>query len=432
MFNFFFAPSLVLGPGEEGMFEGQDAESGRRGYFPARCVREVGSLGANAGQTFLEAASGYDPSLTMPKHQNIVSGTMSLRHRSRSAATLYAEELLAVPRTVVIQRTPAGFGFVLKGPRAAQMGQADIDFVGNSLMPATQYLAVVESGSVADRAGLKPKDYVLEIDGVNVVSATHERCVELIRSSSDMLQLKVVTVPNQVGPSPQKSNFEQTNTERPPRPWMQKPSLTNNGVMTLSRNHQMRQMAPAEQLEMALRSQLTLPRQPRQQNNRIVGRSLSMSTNEKQLKIAELQQQQQQQLQQQEGESDYETIDDSGNGTSIDVTSVSQQQQQQLQQQPNVNNQEHEEATYSSQLEQMDSGNSSCSNTNNEEVTSGGTLYANAGQLRRLYGVCNEDGNGQNQEVANTRHFDSHDDSNYDVLTDESKQNTQNQVSLNF
>ncbi|WAR09030.1 SHAN1-like protein [Mya arenaria] len=80
------------------------------------------------------------------------------------------------PRTVVLQRAPEGYGFVLRE------------------FPALQYLDSVDPGSVSDRAGLHGGDFILEINGENVIKASHDRVVHLIRSTGDTLAMKVVTV----------------------------------------------------------------------------------------------------------------------------------------------------------------------------------------------------------------------------------------------
>lgn len=45
----------------------------------------------------------------------------------------------------------------------------------------------------ADRAGLEDDDVVVEVNGVNVESSTHEEVVALIRDSSSSLELLVAT-----------------------------------------------------------------------------------------------------------------------------------------------------------------------------------------------------------------------------------------------
>jgi len=69
-----------------------------------------------------------------------------------------------------------------------------LEFVPSAEVPALQYFDRIEPGSAADVAGILPGDFILEINAANVVNATHERTVSLIKQSQDKLLLKVVTV----------------------------------------------------------------------------------------------------------------------------------------------------------------------------------------------------------------------------------------------
>ncbi|KAK2163027.1 hypothetical protein LSH36_87g05016 [Paralvinella palmiformis] len=73
------------------------------------------------------------------------------------------------PRTVTLQKGRNGFGFVLRGAKSSTL-----DFKPTADFPALQYL---------DR-----------INGENVVNATHEHTVSLIKNSGDVLDMKVITV----------------------------------------------------------------------------------------------------------------------------------------------------------------------------------------------------------------------------------------------
>ncbi|KAK7494609.1 hypothetical protein BaRGS_00014262 [Batillaria attramentaria] len=70
----------------------------------------------------------------------------------------------------------------------------NLNFQPTPEFPALQYLDSVDPGSQAERAGLRTGDFILEINGENVVRASHERVVQLIRSSGNTLTLKVVSV----------------------------------------------------------------------------------------------------------------------------------------------------------------------------------------------------------------------------------------------
>ncbi|XP_064595523.1 SH3 and multiple ankyrin repeat domains protein 3-like [Liolophura sinensis] len=98
------------------------------------------------------------------------------------------------PRTVLLQKGREGFGFVLRGAKSKHMPVSSLDFHPTAEYPALQYLDSVDPGSMAEKAGLNSGDFILEINGHNVVQASHERVVELIKASGDTLKLKVVTV----------------------------------------------------------------------------------------------------------------------------------------------------------------------------------------------------------------------------------------------
>lgn len=98
------------------------------------------------------------------------------------------------PRRVVLQRANEGYGFVLRGAKSQLKPSGELDFRPTAEFPALQYLDSVDPGSVSDRAGLKAGDFILEINGENVVRASHDRVVHLIRSTGDTLAMKVVTV----------------------------------------------------------------------------------------------------------------------------------------------------------------------------------------------------------------------------------------------
>lgn len=94
------------------------------------------------------------------------------------------------PRAVVLRKGPNGFGFVLRGAKGDSPG---FRHPPNDA-PAMQYLDTVDKGSVADKAGLKGGDFILEINGQNVTRASHEYVVNLIKSSGNTLTMNVLTV----------------------------------------------------------------------------------------------------------------------------------------------------------------------------------------------------------------------------------------------
>lgn len=63
-------------------------------------------------------------------------------------------------RTVILHRAKRGFGFILRG---AKQSSPLMQLKPSSKCPALQYLDDVDPGGVADMAGLKPGDFLLEV-----------------------------------------------------------------------------------------------------------------------------------------------------------------------------------------------------------------------------------------------------------------------------
>ncbi|XP_068856098.1 SH3 and multiple ankyrin repeat domains protein 1-like, partial [Aphelocoma coerulescens] len=95
-------------------------------------------------------------------------------------------------KTVLLQKKDSeGFGFVLRGAKA----QTPIEeFTPTPAFPALQYLESVDEGGVAWRAGLRMGDFLIEVNGQNVVKVGHRQVVNMIRQGGNSLVLKVVMV----------------------------------------------------------------------------------------------------------------------------------------------------------------------------------------------------------------------------------------------
>ncbi|CAN0430142.1 unnamed protein product [Lampetra planeri] len=162
----------VLTVGEAGMWEG--ISEGRRGWFPSHCVREV--------QLRQTQAVHEDRTKRLLKHHT-VSSFDGLR---KSSQCPFPE------RTVVLHKKDNdGFGFVLRGAKANVPVQ---EFTPSAAFPALQYLESVDEDGVASRAGLKVGDFLIEVNGENVVKAGHRQVVQMIRQGGNRLELKVITV----------------------------------------------------------------------------------------------------------------------------------------------------------------------------------------------------------------------------------------------
>ncbi|KAI8519009.1 determination of affect [Branchiostoma belcheri] len=95
------------------------------------------------------------------------------------------------PRTAVLKRDQHGFGFVLRGAKTLN---PNVPFTPTLAHPALQYMESIDPNSVAERAGLKKGDFLLQINGEDVRRFTHAQVVELIRDSRDVVVMTVVTV----------------------------------------------------------------------------------------------------------------------------------------------------------------------------------------------------------------------------------------------
>uniref|UniRef100_A0A4W3GLJ7 PDZ domain-containing protein n=1 Tax=Callorhinchus milii TaxID=7868 RepID=A0A4W3GLJ7_CALMI len=68
------------------------------------------------------------------------------------------------------------------------------EFTPTPAFPALQYLESVDEGGVAWRAGLRMGDFLIEVNGQNVVKVGHRQVVNMIRQGGNNLMLKVVMV----------------------------------------------------------------------------------------------------------------------------------------------------------------------------------------------------------------------------------------------
>lgn len=65
-------------------------------------------------------------------------------------------------------------------------------FVPSLLTPALQKFEGIEFGGMAMKAGLRPGDYLLQVNGKDVRQAPHNHVLSLIQSSGDTVALKVL------------------------------------------------------------------------------------------------------------------------------------------------------------------------------------------------------------------------------------------------
>ncbi|CAF0767841.1 unnamed protein product [Brachionus calyciflorus] len=156
----------LLSVGDSGYWEGRFS-SGVEGWFRSDCVEEF----------------------IIPKDSS-QTDTILVKRKTLFDLLMTNSELDA-PRTVVLQKGKKGFGFVLRGAKTN-----DEKFEPTIECPALQFLESVDKDSNADKAGLKPFDFVLEINNIDVTCKTHLDCVKLIKKTGDTLVLKVYTSKN--------------------------------------------------------------------------------------------------------------------------------------------------------------------------------------------------------------------------------------------
>lgn len=119
-----------------------------------------------------------------------------------------------------------GFGFVLRGAKA----QTPIEeFTPTPAFPALQYLESVDEGGVAWRAGLRMGDFLIEVNGQNVVKVGHRQVVNMIRQGGNSLMVKVVMVARnpELEDTARKKAPQQTKRLTPPAIALRSKSMTS-------------------------------------------------------------------------------------------------------------------------------------------------------------------------------------------------------------
>ncbi|XP_072566006.1 SH3 and multiple ankyrin repeat domains protein 3-like isoform X2 [Paramormyrops kingsleyae] len=215
----------VLSIGEGGFWEG--TVKGRTGWFPAECVEEV-------------QMRQYDPRLETREDRT----KRLFRHYtvgSYDTFTSYSDYIIEEKNAVLQKKENEGFGFVLRGAKAETPIE---EFTPTPAFPALQYLESVDVEGVAWRAGLRTGDFLIEVNGVNVVKVGHKQVVSLIRQGGSQLLMKVVSVTR-------KPESEEVVRKKAPPPPKRAPSTT----LTLRSKSMTAELEEIERLDEMLASQ---------------------------------------------------------------------------------------------------------------------------------------------------------------------------------
>ncbi|XP_011503554.1 PREDICTED: uncharacterized protein LOC105366721 [Ceratosolen solmsi marchali] len=176
----------VTGATDCGLLEGVLRGQGT-GLFPAHCVQEVRlrhttiPLGSQA--IAREAAVAVI-------NRSRVLGRRESQDKYFATAPRLKKSITSEPRTVILHRSRKGFGFVLRGAKSTT-NIAELTLT--TRYPALQYLDDVDKGGVADLAGLRKGDFLIQINGEDVTMALHEHVVDLIRKSGELVRMAVVS-----------------------------------------------------------------------------------------------------------------------------------------------------------------------------------------------------------------------------------------------
>ncbi|XP_057332508.1 SH3 and multiple ankyrin repeat domains protein 2-like isoform X8 [Microplitis mediator] len=170
----------VTGATDCGLLEGVLRGQGT-GLFPAHCVQEV-----RLRHTNIPLGPQH-----MREGRNRVMGRREAQQKYFATAPRLKKPICmfsatSEPRSVVLHRSKKGFGFILRGAKTTPSS-----LVG--LAPAAQYLDDVSPGGVADLAGLRKGDFLIQINGEDVSTASHEHVVDLIRRSGELVRMTVVS-----------------------------------------------------------------------------------------------------------------------------------------------------------------------------------------------------------------------------------------------
>ncbi|ELK18492.1 SH3 and multiple ankyrin repeat domains protein 1 [Pteropus alecto] len=175
----------VLSIGEGGFWEGQ--VKGRVGWFPSDCLEEVANRSQEGKQE-----SRSDKAKRLFRHYTVGS------YDSFDAPRVPVPQLRQGLRDLGLSPVPCSASPPPPlRPRRLLPSAAQTpieEFTPTPAFPALQYLESVDEGGVAWRAGLRMGDFLIEVNGQNVVKVGHRQVVNMIRQGGNTLMVKVVMV----------------------------------------------------------------------------------------------------------------------------------------------------------------------------------------------------------------------------------------------
>ncbi|KAG1701285.1 SH3 and multiple ankyrin repeat domains protein 1 [Nymphon striatum] len=157
------------------------SRKGEHGFVPTSCIQEVKLRNPDSRSAYHSRKSRTEGRREMDT--------------KKLTAIPRGHKMYGEPRTVILHKGKKGFGFVLRGAKAICILAASplIEAPPCEDLPSLQYLEDVDRGGVADLAGLRKGDYLLEINGVDVTLVSHEQVVATIRNSGDLVAMTVVS-----------------------------------------------------------------------------------------------------------------------------------------------------------------------------------------------------------------------------------------------
>ncbi|XP_023341633.1 SH3 and multiple ankyrin repeat domains protein 3 [Eurytemora carolleeae] len=185
----------VVGSTDSGLLEG--VLRGRTGLLPRHLVQEVRFRSHANNKEVIKENDVSPRSVEMSPRSVEVSPRVGGRREGEimkhfgTATKSGVTFVTGLPRQCVLHKGRKGFGFVLRGAKAAS---PLMDMIPSHKCPSLQYMDDVDPGGVADMG-----DFLLAINNEDVTTASHETVVNLIRKSGDLVQLNVLTVTAEYG-----------------------------------------------------------------------------------------------------------------------------------------------------------------------------------------------------------------------------------------